>query len=186
MAEARRRLRLLLLPVLLLFAAAVAIAANPATTSISDVVYRADGSPASGTLLISWPAFTTAGNDAVAAGTLNVLIGPQGAVSVSLVPNDGATPSGTLYKVIYSLDTGITTEYWSVGSTSPTTIAAVRANSPSGSTSQFVSKQYVDAAIAAKANETSVVHKTGAETIDGAKQFSVPPVSRLRCKAPTR
>ena len=31
-----------------------------ATTRVSDTVYRADGTPASGTLLISWPAFTTA------------------------------------------------------------------------------------------------------------------------------
>src|SRR5438132_3839053 len=30
-----------------------------AMTNISDVVYRADGTPASGVLLISWPAFST-------------------------------------------------------------------------------------------------------------------------------
>jgi hypothetical protein len=30
-----------------------------ATTRVSDTVYRADGTPASGTVLISWPAFTT-------------------------------------------------------------------------------------------------------------------------------
>lgn len=33
--------------------------ATPATTTISDVIYRADGTPARGALLISWPAFTT-------------------------------------------------------------------------------------------------------------------------------
>ncbi len=32
----------------------------PVLTSIADVVYRADGTPASGTLLITWPAFETA------------------------------------------------------------------------------------------------------------------------------
>jgi len=30
------------------------------TTTVQDVVYRADGQPASGPLVISWPAFTTA------------------------------------------------------------------------------------------------------------------------------
>lgn len=35
--------------------------ANPTMTTVADTVYRADGTAASGTLLISWPAFTTAG-----------------------------------------------------------------------------------------------------------------------------
>ena len=34
---------------------------TPALTTISDTVFRANGSPASGILLISWPAFSTAG-----------------------------------------------------------------------------------------------------------------------------
>lgn len=38
----------------------IMLQATPATTRISDVVYRADGTPAGGVLLISWPAFTTA------------------------------------------------------------------------------------------------------------------------------
>ena len=38
----------------------IAADAAPATTHLSDTVYRADGNPASGTVLISWPAFTTA------------------------------------------------------------------------------------------------------------------------------
>ena len=33
-------------------------AQSPATTLVNDIVYRADGTPAGGTLLISWPAFT--------------------------------------------------------------------------------------------------------------------------------
>ena len=32
----------------------------PAKTVVSDTIYRADGSPASGTIVISWPAFVTA------------------------------------------------------------------------------------------------------------------------------
>jgi hypothetical protein len=34
---------------------------TPQLTTVSDTVYRADGSPAAGTLPISWPAFTSAG-----------------------------------------------------------------------------------------------------------------------------
>ena len=39
----------------------------PVMTTVSDTVYRADGSAASGTMLISWPAFTTADAKPVAA-----------------------------------------------------------------------------------------------------------------------
>jgi len=74
------------------------------TTIVQDVVYRADGTPAAGTLVISWPAFTAADNSAVAAGSMSVAIGAQGAINVSLVPNAGGTPDGTYYKVIYKLD----------------------------------------------------------------------------------
>jgi hypothetical protein len=43
-------------------------AQQPSRTTVSDIVYRADGSPASGTVLISWPEFTTADSKPVAAG----------------------------------------------------------------------------------------------------------------------
>ncbi len=39
-------------------------AQGPALTTISGTVYRADGSAASGTVLISWPSFQTAEGDA--------------------------------------------------------------------------------------------------------------------------
>jgi len=35
-------------------------AAEPNKTIVADTVYRADGTPARGTILISWPAFSTA------------------------------------------------------------------------------------------------------------------------------
>ena len=72
-------------------------AQGPALTTISGTVYRADGTAASGTVLISWPSFETAGGDAVAAGNLAVTIGTLGAFSAQLVPNVGATPAGTYY-----------------------------------------------------------------------------------------
>lgn len=86
---------------LLILLSTIAIAATPGMTTITDTVYRADGLPASGTVLISWPAFNSAENQAVAPGTLSVNLGPQGALNLDLVPNAGATPSGTLYRVVY-------------------------------------------------------------------------------------
>ena len=73
-------------------------AQGPALTTISDTVYRADGTAASGTVLISWPSFQTAEGDAVAAGNLAVTIGPLGAFTAQLVPNVGATPGGNLLR----------------------------------------------------------------------------------------
>jgi len=42
---------------------------NVPLTTVSDTGNRADGNPAAGTLLISWPAFTTSDGHAVAAVT---------------------------------------------------------------------------------------------------------------------
>ena len=99
--------RLFYLLISLLLAFGVARAVPPATTTISDTVYRADGSPASGTLLITWPQFNTSDNKAVASGTMNVTIGAGGAVNIALAPNAGASPAGTFYKVTYKLDDAV-------------------------------------------------------------------------------
>jgi hypothetical protein len=162
---------------LLLLLAGFAEAGTPAKTTIADVVYRADGSPAGGVALISWPSFTTADGSAVAAGTKSVSLGTGGTLSVDLVPNSGAAPAATVYTVVFQLnDNTVRTEYWSVGTTSPTTIAAVRTTlGANASASQMATRQYVDTAVANRANDTSVVHVSGAETIAGVKQFSIPP-----------
>jgi hypothetical protein len=162
---------------LLLAGSMMAHAATPATTTIQDVVYRADGTPAGGTLLIAWPTFSTVDGMAVVAGTKSVLLGPGGALSVDLVPNLGASPAGTYYTVVFQLNDGTAkTEYWVVPATSPTTIAAVRTTpGASSAASQMATRQYVDAAVSAKASDAVVVHTSGAETISGAKQFSTPP-----------
>lgn len=166
-----------LLCLLLTIAAILAHAAAPATTTIQDVVYRADGTPAAGTLLISWPTFSTVDGMAVAAGNKSVLLGPGGALSVDLVPNLGASPAGTYYTVVFQLDDGTSkTEYWAVATISPTTIAAVRTTpGATSSASQMATRQYVDAAVSAKASDATVVHTSGAEVIAGAKQFSASP-----------
>jgi trimeric autotransporter adhesin len=148
---------------------------SPPTTTVSDTVYRADGELAGGTLLISWPTFSTASGQS--AGKKSVILGPGGALSVALVPTADATPAGTFYTVVYQLDDGtVKTEYWIVTSTSPTTIAAVRTVLGSGnSANPPATQQYVDSQVAAKASDAVVVHKSGSETIAGVKQFSVPP-----------
>jgi hypothetical protein len=51
---------------------------SPSTTTVSDVVYRADGGPAGGTLLISWPTFSTAAGQSVAASDPNANAQPSG------------------------------------------------------------------------------------------------------------
>ena len=158
--------------------ASVSKAQQPARTTVSDTVYRADGTAASGTLLISWPAFTTADAKPVAAGTLSLTIATGGAVSVALVPNAGANPDGTFYKVVFKLDDGTTeTETWVIpSSATAVTIGAVRATVvPSSVALQVASRQYVDNAVASKAADMSVVHIAGQETIAGTKQFATPP-----------
>lgn len=76
------------------------------TTTVTDTVYLADGTPASGNLIISWPAFVTGGGTAVAAGTTNVALGTKGSLSVALVPNAGASPAGVYYSVVYQVGRG--------------------------------------------------------------------------------
>src|SRR5438874_3581494 len=103
MYDARRRLVGWLFFLLLV---GISHGQGPATTVVSDVVFRADGTRAAGTLLISWPSFITADGEAVAAGTKSVTLGAQGALSVALVPNTGVTPANALYTVIFHFDDG--------------------------------------------------------------------------------
>ncbi len=59
-------------------------------TSVRGTVYRADGTPASGSLIVTWPGFSTSMNEAVAAGSLAITIGADGYLQVALAPNQGA------------------------------------------------------------------------------------------------
>ena len=76
---------------------------GPALTSVVDTVYRADGTPAQGVLVITWPAFVAATGTAVAAGVKNVTLGANGALNVALAANAGANPPGIYYTVVYQL-----------------------------------------------------------------------------------
>jgi len=149
---------------------------GPALTTIRDTVYRADGSLAGGTVLISWPAFLTAAGDTVAAGNLNITLDPSGAFVAQLVPSIGASPAGTYYIVVYQLDDGtVRKEYWTVSSNSPTTIGAVLTTPGDGLVNLAASQQYVDDQVASRALDSAVVHLAGSETIGGSKQFVSPP-----------
>lgn len=160
---------------LTLMTATLASATGPTMTTISDIVYRANGQPAGGTIVVSWPAFNTADNKPVAAGVLSIAIGTEGTVNFALVPNEGGDPGGTFYKAVYKLNDGTTfTEYWVVPAVSPATIAAIRASVvPRQVGAQFVNRQYVDTAVAL--THEQVVHKAGSEAIAGVKSFVASP-----------
>ncbi len=125
--------------------------AQVTTTTVQGTVYQANGSPASGTLIISWPAFTTATNQAIAAGSTSVQIGADGFVSVALAPNQNAYPSGTYYTAVYHLNGGtVNSEYWVVPAAASASIGSVRAQiEPAAVAVQTVSKSYLDSSITA-------------------------------------
>jgi hypothetical protein len=78
--------------------------------------------------------------------------------------------------VVYQLDDGtVRKEYWSVPSTSPTTISAVLTTPGTGLGNFAATKQYVAQQVANRAIDSAVVHLAGAEAISGPKQFLVPP-----------
>ncbi len=87
-------------------------AQSVATTSVQGIVYLANGTPGSGTLTLSWPAFTTSNGVSVAAGILSVPVETDGSVSVNLAPNLGASPAGLFYTAVYHMSDGtVSTEY---------------------------------------------------------------------------
>jgi hypothetical protein len=143
---------------------------GPATTTVADTVYLADGTTASGTLIITWPAFVTASGTAVAGGVTQVTLGANGALSVALVPNVGATPAGMYYTVVFQLGPDeVKTEYWLVPTTSPVNLAGVQTTPGAGTAGQPVSMEYVNTLLA------GVVQLTGSQTVTGVKSFTVSP-----------
>jgi hypothetical protein len=148
-------MRLLAMLLALLLAGADVAVAQVATTTVQDTIYSANGTPASGTVLLSWSAFTTAGGVSVPAGTTSVTIGANGVLTVALAPNAGATPMGSYYTAVLHLSDGTTgRQYWVVPVTvpggGPAKLAAIQNTVlPTTVAMQTVSKQYVDNAIAA-------------------------------------
>lgn len=126
-------------------------AAQVATTTVQDTVYRADGTVAGGSVVVSWPAFTTAAGQAVAAGNTSVTLGANGALSVAVAPNAGATPDGTYYTAVFHLNDGSTSQqYWVIPvSATPVTLSAIETEVlPVSVAMQTASRAYVDAKVA--------------------------------------
>ncbi|MGH9607286.1 MAG: beta strand repeat-containing protein [Terracidiphilus sp.] len=131
------------------FAGVAALGQGVSTTTVQGTMYLANGQPASGTLMVSWPAFTTAGGQLVAADRTSVTIPADGYVSVNLAPNQGSTPAGEYYTAIFYLSDGtVTTQYWVVPTGAQATLAQVQAQiMPAAEAVQTVSKAYVDQAV---------------------------------------
>jgi len=92
---------------------ALAASANPALTTIQDVLYKADGTRFNGTLTISWSSFQAADNSAIVTQTTTVKV-LNGNLRVQLVPVTTANPPGA-YLVTYNSDGRIQfRETWSV------------------------------------------------------------------------
>jgi len=110
----------------LLGGASRASAQCPPKTTVSDTLYNADGTLASGRVVIAWTTFQI-GPCPVIAGQLSVAVS-NGALSVQLYPSDSATPAGTSYRVTYHLKSGkVATEYWVVPTSgAPVSLATVR------------------------------------------------------------
>ncbi len=145
------------------------------TTQVTDTIYRADGTLAGGTVLVSWPAFTTSSGQAVSSGNTSAKLGAGGSLSLQLVPNAGSDPMGSYYTAVFHLDDGsVTREYWVIpASTVAVSLSAVRSTVlPTSVAMQTVSKAYVDTAITAAVTghpldaSTPYVLKTG-DTMTG-------------------
>lgn len=100
------------------------------TTTIEGDVLDLDATPAEGELRIrlNQAGRVPDGADShVVGGELRVTIGPAGAVSFPLIPNDVITPAGTIYVVEYVLANGRRfREGWSVATApDPIDIGAV-------------------------------------------------------------
>lgn len=69
-----------------------------APTQVTGTLLNADGSNFYGTVYISWPDYCIGGS-CVSAATQTLYI-QNGALSISLLPNDQMLPAGTLYKIV--------------------------------------------------------------------------------------
>ena len=154
-----------------LLGACYGAAAQVATTTIQDTVYRADGTPAGGTIVVSWPAFTTSVGQAVAAGNTSVTLGPNGALTLVLTANVGATPDGSYYTAVLHLDDGTTSQqYWVVPvSATPVTLSTIESQVlPTSVAMQTASRAFVQSAIAqAQLGSTTGTSETFVPTTGG-------------------
>ena len=187
MSVTRRGLMLLVVMVAMVAGCFNSAVAQVATTTVQDTVYSANGTPASGTVLVNWNAFTTASGQAVPAGSTSATIGAGGQLTIALAPNAGSTPMGSYYTAVFHLSDGTSSrEFWVVPVTvpggGPATLAEIKNQVlPISVAMQTVSKQYVDDAIAAAATgfplaSSPYVQKAG-DTMTGPLVLPADPVS---------
>ncbi len=157
----------------------MAHAQGMSTTTVQGTLYLANGLAGSGTLQVSWPSFTTAGGQAVVAGSTILTVGSDGFVSVNLTPNVGASPAGLYYTAVFYLSNGTTTtQYWVVPAASEATLAQVQSQvMPAAQAVQAVSKAYVDEAVA-EAEESQL--SVSGETMTGPLILSADPTQALQ------
>ena len=105
--------RLKQLAILVVAAAAVA-AAQPALTTIQDVLYLANGSRYNGIMFIKWSSFQAGDTSDIASANLTLPI-VNGVLNVKLVPTTTAT-AGAQYNVTYDTNQGtaLFSEVWAV------------------------------------------------------------------------
>lgn len=104
--------------------------ATPPLSTIQDQLFRADGTPVNGTLLVTWKAFIASDNSIIPANTLRVPV-TSGLLRVKLVPTTNALTAVT-YSVMYLVDGKLTnTETWSVPpSSAALPVRMVRTSTP--------------------------------------------------------
>jgi hypothetical protein len=154
------------------------------TTQVADTIYHADGTPATGTVLVSWPAFTTSNGDVIASGSMSATIATGGALSVQLIANAGSTPIGSYYTAVFHLDDStVSRQYWIVPiSSASVKLAGIESTVlPTSVAMQTVSKSYVDTAIATAVaghplDSSPYVMKAG-DTMTGPLVLPADPVS---------
>jgi hypothetical protein len=112
--------------------------ATPPLTTVQDQLFRANGTPVNGTLIVSWPAFTASDNSNIPANVMRVNIS-GGILRVQLVPTTTALTTAR-YTVQYLIDGQLNnSEIWNVpASSTPVTVAMVRVT-PSASSSSGTS-----------------------------------------------
>lgn len=118
--------------VVLIWSFAIGWAAPPLTT-IQDVLYKADGTPFNGILVVEWKSFEAVDTSNIATQSLTTPI-LSGVLRVQLVPTTNASP-GASYSVKYSSDGRVQfQETWAVPpSSTPLRVRDVRIAGSSGS-----------------------------------------------------
>jgi hypothetical protein len=128
-----------------------AAGAQPPLTTIQDTLYKADGTPFNGIVMISWPSFEASDLSEIAGQTITVKV-ENGNLRVRLVPNAMTSPQ-VFYTVVYNSDGRIQfNESWAVPvSLVPLRIRDVRVVLP------VISSSSGDTNAAGPVNESDVI-----------------------------